>query len=247
MTMQKIFPQLGVNIDHVATLRQLRNTRYPDPIAAAALAEEGGADQITVHLREDRRHIQDADVRHLRKTVRTHLNLEMALAADIIAIALELRPDSVTIVPERRQELTTEGGLDVSRVAKALSSAVPKFLDAAIRVSLFLEPETHAIHMARELGATAVEIHTGRYAELAGAAREAELRRIHSAAGEIARLGMRVVAGHGLNYENTRPLVKAVPEIVEYNIGHSIIGRAAFVGLAQATREMKRIIGEGDA
>lgn len=245
--MQQIVPQLGVNIDHVATLRQLRNTRYPDPIAAAALAEEGGADQITVHLREDRRHIQDADVRLLRKTVRTILNLEMALAPEIIAIALELHPDTVTIVPERRQELTTEGGLDVSRVAKLLSSAIPKFLDAAIRVSLFLEPEIDAIRMARELGATAVEVHTGRYAALTGDARDAELRRIHSASAEIARLGMRVVAGHGLNYENTRPLVRAVPEIVEYNIGHSIIARAAFVGLAQATREMKRIIGEGDA
>lgn len=240
--MQKATPQLGVNIDHIATLRQLRNTRYPDPIAAAALAEEGGADQITVHLREDRRHIQDADVRLLRKTVRTALNLEMALAPEIVAIALELRPDIVTIVPERRQELTTEGGLDVRSVAKSLSVAIPKFRDAAITVSLFLEPDIDAIRMAKELGATAVEIHTGRYAELSGAARNTELQRIQAAAEKIAELGMKVVAGHGLNYENTRPLVKAVPMITEYNIGHSIIARATFVGLLLAVKEMKGVL-----
>lgn len=246
MTMQKTIPHLGVNIDHVATLRQLRNTRYPDPVAAAALAEEGGADQITVHLREDRRHIRDADVRLLRKTVRTALNLEMALAPEIIAIALELHPDIVTIVPERRQELTTEGGLDVRSAAKSLSTVIPKFHDTSIVVSLFLEPDIDSIRMARELGAAAVEIHTGKYAELTGNARDAELQRINAAAEKIAELGMKVVAGHGLNYENTRPLVKAAPMIAEYNIGHSIIARATFVGLAQAVVEMKRIIGEGE-
>lgn len=242
MTMQKKPPHLGVNIDHIATLRQLRNTRYPDPIAAAALAEEGGADQITVHLREDRRHIQDADVRILRKTVRTVLNLEMALAAEIIDIALELRPDIVTIVPERRQELTTEGGLDVRSVAKALSTAIPKFRAAGILVSLFLEPDLETIHMAKELGAAAVEIHTGRYAELTGDHRDIELQRITTASVKIFELGMKVVAGHGLNYENTRALVKAVPLITEYNIGHSIIARATFVGLAQAVKEMKGVL-----
>lgn len=242
MSMQTTPPHLGVNIDHIATLRQLRNTRYPDPIAAAALAEEGGADQITVHLREDRRHIQDKDVSVLRKTVRTLLNLEMALAPEIIAIALELRPDSVTIVPERRQEVTTEGGLDLRKVAKTLSAAIPKFRDSAIIVSLFLEPDIDAIRMAKELGASAVEIHTGRYADLTGPERDAELQRIKAAAEKISELGMKVVAGHGLNYENTRPLVKAVPLIAEYNIGHSIIARATFVGLAQAVKEMKGVL-----
>lgn len=240
--MQTVAPHLGVNIDHIATLRQMRNTRYPDPIAAAALAEEGGADQITVHLREDRRHIQDADVRVLRKTVRTVLNLEMALAPEIIAIALEIHPDIATIVPERRQELTTEGGLDVRAAAKSLSAAIPKLRGAGIAVSLFLEPDIDAIRMAKELGASAVEIHTGRYAELIGEARSVELQRITAAAEKISELGMKVVAGHGLNYENTRPLVKAVPLITEYNIGHSIIARATFVGLAQAVKEMKGVL-----
>lgn len=235
-------PLLGVNIDHIATLRQSRNTRYPDPVAAAALAEGGGADQITVHLREDRRHIQDSDVRVLRKTVRTLLNLEMALAPEIIAIALELRPNIVTIVPERRQELTTEGGLDVRKTAKVLSSAIPRFRDAAIMVSLFLEPDVDAIHMAHELGAAAVELHTGRYANMTGEARDAELQCISAAADMITELGMKVVAGHGLNYENTRPLVKAVPKITEYNIGHSIIARATFVGLLLAVKEMKGVL-----
>lgn len=242
MSIQQTAPHLGVNIDHIATLRQMRNTRYPDPVAAAAMAEEGGADQITIHLREDRRHIQDGDVRILRKTVRTMLNLEMALVPEIIAIALEVRPDIVTFVPERRQELTTEGGLDVRKVAKSLSAAIPKFRDAGIMVSLFLEPDVDAIRMAQELGAAAVEIHTGKYAELALEARSSELMRIATASEKIAELGMKVVAGHGLNYENTRPLVKAVPLITEYNIGHSIIARATFVGLAQAVKEMKGVI-----
>lgn len=235
-------PLLGVNIDHIATIRQQRGTRYPDPVAAAALAEEGGADQITVHLREDRRHIQDSDVRLLRKTVRTTLNLEMALAPEIIAIALELRPDVVTIVPERRQELTTEGGLDLRKLAKTLESAIPKFRDNAILVSLFLEPDAELARMARELGATAVEIHTGRFSDAAPLLRETELKRIAAAADTTAQAGLRVVAGHGLNYENIRTLVKAVPAIAEYNIGHSIVARATFVGLAQAVREMKQLL-----
>lgn len=235
-------PQLGVNIDHIATLRQMRGTRYPDPVAAAAMAEEAGADQITVHLREDRRHIQDSDVRVLRKTVQTLLNLEMALAPEIIAIALEVRPDIVTIVPERRQELTTEGGLDIRKVAKTLATVIPQFREAAIVVSLFLEPEPAAIHLAAELGASAVEIHTGKYAELALKDRDAELDRIARAADCIAEKKMRVVAGHGLNYENIRPMVNAVPKIVEYNIGHSLIARATFVGLAQAVKEMKQLL-----
>lgn len=243
--MQHQTPALGINIDHIATLRQQRGTRYPDPVSAAALAEEAGADQITVHLREDRRHIQDTDVRLLRKTVRTQLNLEMALSPEIIEIALEVRPDIVTIVPERRQELTTEGGLDVRKVAKLLGGAIPKFRDNAITVSLFLEPDIAAIHMAKELGANAVEIHTGRYAEVAPTARDAELNRIQAAADAVIQSKMRVVAGHGLNYENIRTLVKAAPQIVEYNIGHSIVARATFVGLAQAVKEMKQLL-KGD-
>ncbi len=238
---------LGINIDHIATLRQQRGTRYPDPVAAAALAEDGGADQITVHLREDRRHIQDRDVHLLRKTVRTLLNLEMALSPEIIEIALDVRPDVVTIVPERRQELTTEGGLDVRKASKTLSKIIPRFRDAAVTVSLFLEPDVDAVRMARELGASAVEIHTGRYAGCALQDQPAELQRIRTAAMAIAQNGMRVVAGHGLHYENTRSLVNAVPQIVEYNIGHSIIARAAFVGLGQAVTEMKRLLqGEGE-
>jgi pyridoxine 5-phosphate synthase len=242
MSMQQKIPALGINIDHIATLRQQRGTRYPDPVAAAAMAEEAGADQITVHLREDRRHIQDTDVRLLRKTVSTLLNLEMALAPEIIEIALDVRPDIVTIVPERRQELTTEGGLDVRKVAKALEKAIPKFRDNAIIVSLFLEPDSAAIHMAKELGAGAVEIHTGRYAEVLLTERDAELKRIQTAAAIVAEKGMRVVAGHGLNFENIRTLVKTVPLIAEYNIGHSIIARATFVGLAQAVKEMKLLL-----
>lgn len=235
-------PQLGVNIDHIATLRQMRGTRYPDPVSAAALAEEAGADQITVHLREDRRHIQDHDVRMLRKTVGTLLNLEMALVPEIIDIAFEVRPDVVTIVPERRQELTTEGGLDIRKVAKTLSNVIPKFREAAITVSLFLEPDPSLISMAAEMGASAVEIHTGNYAELAPQERTSELARIQVAAELIQKHKMRVVAGHGLNYENTRPLVTAVPLIEEYNIGHAIIARATFVGLAQAVKEMKQLL-----
>lgn len=242
MSMQHHTAALGINIDHIATLRQQRGTRYPDPVSAAALAEEAGADQITVHLREDRRHIQDTDVRLLRKTVRTQLNLEMALSPEIIEIALEVRPDIVTIVPERRQELTTEGGLDIRKVAKSLGNAIPKFRDNAITVSLFLEPDSATIHMAKELGANAVEIHTGRYAEVAPTACDAELNRIQVAANAVAQNGMRVVAGHGLNYENIRTLVKTVPLIAEYNIGHSIIARATFVGLAQAVKEMKQLL-----
>lgn len=238
-------PKLGVNIDHIATLRQQRGMRYPDPVAAAGLAEEAGADQITVHLREDRRHIQEGDLRLLRKTIRSLLNLEMALSPEIIAIALDVRPDVVTIVPEKRQELTTEGGLDIARLTKPLQAAITQFRNNAITVSLFLEPDVQAIHLAKELGAQAVEIHTGRYAEVAPAARDIELMRIHTAAAAIGQGGMRVVAGHGLNYENIRTLVKAAPQIVEYNIGHSIIARATFVGLAQAVKEMKQLL-KGD-
>ncbi|PIR20539.1 MAG: pyridoxine 5'-phosphate synthase [Deltaproteobacteria bacterium CG11_big_fil_rev_8_21_14_0_20_47_16] len=235
-------PLLGVNIDHIATLRQARGTRYPDPVAAAAMAEEAGADQITIHLREDRRHIQDADVRLLRKTVMTQLNLEMALADEIIEIALETRPDVVTFVPERREEVTTEGGLNIVKAAKQLSAIIPKFKENSIVVSLFLEPDTLAISRAKELGAQTIEIHTGRYAELAPTERTDEITRIKAAAAHIKSLGMRVVAGHGLNYENLRTLVREVPEIEEYNIGHSIIARASFVGLAQAVREMKQLL-----
>lgn len=230
--------RLGVNIDHVATLRQTRRTPYPDPVAAAALCEGAGADQITVHLREDRRHIQERDLRLLRQTVQTSLNLEMAATQEMLKIAYDVKPDVVTLVPERREELTTEGGLDVSHHRDHLKKYVQSLRDGDIAVSLFIDPDLDMIRAAHRLDVTMLELHTGKYCEARGESdRRAELKRIADAARTAAKLGIRVAAGHGLHYKNVQALVP-IEEIEEYNIGHSIIGRAVLVGLDAAVREM---------
>ncbi|MBI4366994.1 MAG: pyridoxine 5'-phosphate synthase [Deltaproteobacteria bacterium] len=235
--------RLGVNIDHVATLRQARGTRYPDPIAAAALAEGAGADQIVIHLREDRRHIQEQDLWTLRKTVRTGLNVELACTDEIVGIACEARPDRCTFVPERRKELTTEGGLDLRRAGRALPKALARLCERSIGVSLFIDPDPAQVAAAHALGATAVEFHTGAYAEATNeGALTHELDRLRRAGELAAAKGMEVAAGHGLNYENIRRVVKIGKMIVEFNIGHSIVARAVFVGLEQAVREMKQLL-----
>lgn len=235
--------RLGVNIDHVATLRQARGTRYPDPIAAAAIAESGGADQITVHPREDRRHIQPHDVVLLRKTVTTLLNMEMACTNEMLELAYELRPDTVTFVPEKRRELTTEGGLDVIKNRKALAKAISRLKEKSIVISLFVEPDPRQIEFSRELGADTVELHTGSYCEAENPDEaRSNLVRLQSAAQLAKSANLQVVAGHGLNYENLRNVVQALPEVEEYNIGHSIVARAVFVGLEQAVREMKKLL-----
>jgi pyridoxine 5-phosphate synthase len=234
---------LGVNIDHVATLRQARRTTEPDPVHAAALAELGGADGITVHLREDRRHIQDRDVRLLRETVLTRLNLEMGMAEEIVRIALELRPDQVTLVPEKRAEVTTEGGLDVAGAPGRTAGVVRRFREAGIRVSLFIDPEEAQIAAAAETGAPCIEIHTGAYANAwPDREREAsELAGIIRAVEQARAAGLDVNAGHGLTYRNIGPAA-AVRGIEEYNIGHSIISRAVLTGLREAVTEMKRLM-----
>ncbi|OGQ06155.1 MAG: pyridoxine 5'-phosphate synthase [Deltaproteobacteria bacterium RIFCSPLOWO2_01_44_7] len=238
--------RLGVNIDHVATLRQARKTRYPNPIAAAALVEKAGGNQITIHLREDRRHIQDVDVRELRKTIRTRLNLEMAARPEIVAIACDVKPDTITLVPERRQELTTEGGLDVTKEDGNLSTAIKKLKQSGIEISLFIEPDLKQIEAAVHLGADQVEFHTGRYCELTdkGDKKEVqkELARLKESAQFAKEKGLQVAAGHGLNYDNIEDLLRNIPEIEEYNIGHSIVSRAIFVGLEKAVQEMREII-----
>lgn len=233
---------LGVNIDHVATLRQARGTRYPDPVAAAALVEAGGAQQITVHPREDRRHIQPEDVRTLRRVVATLLNVEMACTDDMIALAEMVRPDTVTFVPEKRQELTTEGGLNVVRERKRLARAVARLREKTIAVSLFVEPAAEQICAARELGADAVELHTGAFAHATGPAAQICLEHLQGAARLAKESGLRVCAGHGLHYENIRAVLRALPEVEEYNIGHSIVARAIFVGIEQAVREMRCLL-----
>lgn len=233
-------PTLGVNIDHVATVRQARRTTEPDPVAAAILAELGGADGITVHLREDRRHIQERDVRCLRQTVQTHLNLEMAATPEMVAIALEIQPDYVTLVPERRQEITTEGGLDVVGALAELTKTVQALHHQAIPVSLFIDPEPDQIRAAHQTGAQGIELHTGTYAlAKKAAARQAELERLITGAQLAQELGLRVNAGHGLTYQNVCP-VACIAGMAELNIGHSIISRAVLVGLTQAVREMKQ-------
>jgi len=230
---------LGVNIDHVATLRQARRTPYPSVVEAAEAAERGGADGITVHLREDRRHIQDADVEQLRAQLRTKLNLEMAAIAEMVEIARRVGPQDVCLVPERRQELTTEGGLDAAGQIEALTGVVAPLRQAGIRVSLFIDPEERQIEAARQLHADAIEIHTGTYADAASPeARNAELKRIRAAAERAHAAGLIVNAGHGLTLENVTPIA-TLPQIHELNIGHSIIARAVFVGLESAVREMK--------
>jgi len=237
-------PRLGVNVDHVATVRQARRTRYPDPVEAALVAERAGADQITVHLREDRRHIQDRDVSILRQTVRTILNLEMAATQEMVKIALDQRPDTVTLVPERRQELTTEGGLDVVAQRESLKGIVRLLLEGDIRVSMFIDPELDQIRASHKLGVQAIEIHTGRYTEApAGGARREELARIVDAAKTAKKVGLEVAAGHGLDYVNVVPVAQ-VAEISELNIGHSIVARALIDGMDRAVRDMLAIMTE---
>jgi pyridoxine 5-phosphate synthase len=238
-------PRLGVNIDHVATVRQARGGREPDPVWAAVLAELGGADGITVHLREDRRHIQDRDLAHLKATVQVRLNLELSLAAEIFALALLARPDQATFVPERREELTTEGGLDVIGNRARLEDALRRCHDAGIETALFIDPFADQVHAAVELRPHAVELHTGRYAELPpGPNRARELSALESAAGILRAAGIELHAGHGLNYQNVGPVAR-IDKMEELNIGHSIISRALFVGLEQAVREMKAKIDAG--
>ncbi len=234
-------PELGVNIDHVATVRQARRTYEPDPVAAAVLAELGGADAITVHLREDRRHIQDRDVRILRETVTVKLNLELSVADEIVGIACQLKPDQTTIVPERREEVTTEGGLDVVTHRPATERAVEKLKASGIEVSLFLDPDPKQIDVAAQLGVTAVELHTGRYALAKGSPRAKELAALIAAGKQIVAAGMRLHAGHGLNYQNVRP-VATIDQMFELNIGHAIVSRAVLVGMERAVREMKQLL-----
>jgi pyridoxine 5-phosphate synthase len=231
-----------VNIDHVATLRQARGGREPDPVWAAVLAELGGADGITVHLREDRRHIQDRDLRLLRETVGVRLNLEMSVEPEIVAIAVAVRPDQVTLVPERRAELTTEGGLDVRGQRPRVAEAVQRCRDAGLEVSLFIDPDPVQVEASSQLGAVAVELHTGRYAEARGApARARELAALTFAGSAVVQTGMALHAGHGLNYQNVQPIA-LLDGMAELNIGHSLISRAVFVGLERAVREMKACI-----
>lgn len=232
------YPRLGVNVDHVATLRQQRDTLYPDPVTAAAMAELAGADQITVHLREDRRHIQDRDVRLLRQTAQTSLNLEMANTEAMLQFALEIQPDMVTLVPEKRQERTTEGGLDVIGNQAALASTIAALQEASIVVSLFIDPVEAQIRASHELGAESIEIHTGDYCEAAGAQRRAELLAALKQAAELSRsLGLITAAGHGLDYRNVVD-VAALGLYEEFNIGHSIVCRAVLVGMERAVTEM---------
>ncbi|MDR0966035.1 MAG: pyridoxine 5'-phosphate synthase [Myxococcales bacterium] len=233
---------LGVNIDHVATLRQARRGTSPDPVAAAAIAELAGARQITIHLREDRRHIQERDLRLIRQTVQTELNLEMAANAEIVQIAFDVRPDTSTLVPERREELTTEGGLDVVGQQDALKKVVRELTEAEIRVSLFIAPDIDQIRASHRIGAPRIELHTGRYADAeTKSEREAELNRIVDAAKLARKLGMSVAAGHGLDYVNVQAVAR-IDEIDELNIGHSIVSRAVFVGLDRAIRDMRDLI-----
>ena len=238
--MEKI--RLGVNIDHVATLREARKTNEPDPVAAAVVVEMAGADQITVHLREDRRHIQNRDVRLIREVAKTALNLEMAATAEMQEIALALRPDSVCIVPERRDEITTEGGLNLADAPGSLGDMVATLKDAGIHVTAFLSPDTKHIQEAARFRFDAVEIHTGAYANANRIRLENELTRVKDAAGAIRHLGMRVHAGHGLNYHNIGALLD-IPGLEEVNIGHSIIARAVFTGLDRAVRDMLIALG----
>ncbi len=234
-------PELGVNIDHVATLRQARKTYEPDPVAAAALAELGGADGITIHLREDRRHIQDRDLRLLRETVPIKLNLELSIADEIVGIACATKPDQATIVPERREEVTTEGGLDIVANREATKKAIDRLKVAGISVSLFLDPDPRQLEMAKQLGAEAVELHTGQYALTRGAAQQEQLVALTNAGKLICDLEMTLHAGHGLNYHNVIPVAR-IPKMHELNIGHAIVSRAVLVGLERAVREMKSLV-----
>ena len=232
---------LGVNIDHIANVRQARRTVEPDPVPMAMLAELGGADGITVHLREDRRHIQDRDVELLRQTVRSRLNLEMAATAEMEQIARRIRPDMVTLVPERREEVTTEGGLDVRAQLICLKGVVERLQTAGIPVSLFVDPDPEQLEASIGCGARWVELHTGTYAEASWSAQPAELARLTEATAHARNLGLRVNAGHGLTYQNVEP-VAAIEGMEELNIGHTIVARSLVVGLEAAVREMKRLV-----
>ncbi len=238
--------KLGVNIDHVATIRQARMGREPDPVGAAALAELAGADGITVHLREDRRHIQDRDVRILRQSVRTRLNLEMAVSEEILKIAESVKPDMATLVPERRQEVTTEGGLDVAGAFDTVKAAVSRLKQAGIAVSLFIDANEKQVEAAAKTGASFIELHTGRYADaMSEAEHEAERQKLYDMAARAKKLGLRVNAGHGITYWNVQDLV-LMPGLEEFNIGHSIISRAVLSGLERAVAEMKKAIREAE-
>ncbi len=238
--------RLYVNIDHVATVRQARRTDEPDPVRAAVLAELGGADGITVHLREDRRHIQDRDLRLLMETVRTGLNLELAASSEVLDIACELRPMQATLVPEKREEITTEGGLALGELSQLDSTrqALKRLSAAGVRTSLFIDPDEDAIRTSVDLGVDAVELHTGEYANTRGEARRQQLERLNRAASMACKLSVAVHAGHGLTYENVQP-VAAIPEIEELNIGHSIVSRAVLTGMEAAVRDMAEILRRG--
>lgn len=240
--------KLGVNIDHVATLRQARLAKEPNLVRAAVIAEMAGAEGITIHLREDRRHIQDADVRLLRQVVSTRLNLEMATSEEIINIALEVVPDMVTLVPEKRQELTTEGGLNIldEAVRENTKAAIQRLKTKNIPISLFIDPKVEAMKVAKEIGADFVEIHTGKYADsLTEAEQKEELKHIEEATRAAKVLGLKVNAGHGLDYKNVTAIAK-IKDLVELNIGHSIVARAVFVGMEKAVSEMKELIDNAD-
>lgn len=232
---------LGVNIDHVATLRQARGTAYPDPVEAALIAETAGADSITLHLREDRRHIQDADLGRLKAVMQTHMNLEMAVTEEMLRIATKLKPQDCCLVPEKRQELTTEGGLDVAAQEGTIRDACARLAASGIRASLFVDPDKKQLDAAVAAGAPVIELHTGAYAEAHGAAQEAELARVVDAAIYGAGLGLTINAGHGLHYENVAAIAR-IGEIRELNIGHAIVARAVFDGLGNAVRDMKRLM-----
>jgi len=235
-------PRLSVNVDHVATVRQARGGKNPDPVTAALLAELAGADGIIVHLREDRRHIQDRDVEILRRVVKTKLNLEMANTEEIVRIALRVKPDMVCMVPERRQELTTEGGLNVTAQKKALKQNIARLKKAGIRVSLFIDADPVQVKASRAVGADFVEIHTGKYSDAPDEeSQKKEFQRIARAIAQAHNLGLRVNIGHGLDYQNVAPFT-AIPQIEDYSIGHSIMARAILVGLDRAVREMKELI-----
>lgn len=234
---------LGVNVDHVATIREARRTRYPDPLEAAELAVAGGADQITIHLREDRRHIQDADLERFRARLAVPLNLEMAAAEEIVLIACRAKPATATLVPEKRLELTTEGGLDVIGQRTAVVSAIDRLRRAGIAVSLFIDPDLRQVEAGAALGADAVELHTGAYCDaIDDAAQAREMERLKIAARAAAKTRMKVCAGHGITYANAEAIARALPEVVEYNIGHAIVARALMVGMEQAVREMKTLV-----
>ncbi|MCU6454600.1 pyridoxine 5'-phosphate synthase [Sphingomonas sp. A2-49] len=232
------FLRLGVNIDHVATVRNARGAGYPDPVRAASIAAAAGADGITAHLREDRRHITDDDIARLSAALTIPLNLEMAATDEMLGIALRHRPHAACIVPEKREEVTTEGGLDAAGQFDRLAPLIARLRDAGIRVSLFVEPEAAQIDAAIRLGAPVIELHTGRYAEIDGDARTAELRRLSDAAALAAKNGIEVHAGHGLTFDNVGPIA-AIPQVRELNIGHFLVGEALFVGLGEAVRRMR--------